>query len=77
MARCVTTGVQHVSLQQERSDKCQEIYNSAPLFGYPIYQCFGSGFNHVSGFVSGSMIAKMTHKNRKKLRCFEMLDVLF
>jgi hypothetical protein len=32
-------------------------------------QCFGSGFNQVSGSVSGSgsSRAKMTHRNRKKL----------
>ncbi len=38
-------------------------------------QCFGSGFNQISG--SGSRMAKMTHKTRKEISCFEVLKVLF
>ncbi len=35
----------------------------------------GCGINQVSGYVSGSRRAKMTHKNRKKyeISCFEVL----
>jgi hypothetical protein len=33
-------------------------------------QCSGSGFSQVSGSVSGSRRAKMTHRHIKKLRNF-------
>jgi hypothetical protein len=36
-------------------------------------QCFGSGFNQVSVSGSGSSRAKMAHKNRKKLKKFNVL----
>jgi hypothetical protein len=37
-----------------------------------------SGFNLVSGSGSGSRRAKIIHKNRKKkISCFEVVDVLF
>jgi hypothetical protein len=74
MAQCVTTGATRG--YNKKSLTNAKRYNSAPLFGYQIYQCFGSriqigsGFNQVSGSVSGSRSAQMTHKNRKKIRNF-------
>jgi hypothetical protein len=51
------------------------MYLRAARYGVS-YQCFGSGFNQVSGSVSGFGIrirarrAKVTHKNKKKIRNF-------
>jgi hypothetical protein len=70
MARCVTTGV--ARRYNKKSLTNAKRYNSTPLFGYKIYQCFGSGFGFNQASGSGYRRGKITHKNRKNLEisCF-------
>ncbi len=79
---CVRTGVLHLATCPLRH---QHLRGRDPLrdhlpdirYGSIFRQCFGSGsgFNQVSGSVSGSRRAKMTHKNFfKEISCFEVLN---
>ncbi len=69
MARCVTTGVQHVATFKKSLTNAKR-YNSAPLFGYQIYQCSGSG----SG--GQEWLTKKIEKI-KKFNVLEVLDLIF
>jgi hypothetical protein len=46
------------------------LFGIEAVFRIHIWIRIGSGFNQVSGSGSGFRRAKMTHKNRKKLRNF-------